>query len=115
MKFQLPWKKQKIVLEHDLQTLENRLSSLLNYVEPRIEFVRGLRTKLIGKPKRRRVRISSEKIQKGVLIVSGVFSLTLIVITGVRVLITILGAIGIIQIKKQVEESAPVQPPRMAA
>lgn len=115
MKLQLPWKKQKITLEHDLQILEDRLSSMFNYIEPRIEFIRGLRTKLVGKPHRRRVTISSEKIQKGVLIVGGVLSLTLIIITGVRVFITILGAIGIIQLKKQVEESASVHPPRMAA
>ncbi len=114
MKLQLPWKKQKITLEHDLQILENRLSSMFNYIEPRIEFIRELRTKLIGKSHQRRVTISSEKIQKGVLIVSGVFSLTLIIITGVRVFITILGAIGIIQIKKQVEESTSINPPRIA-
>jgi hypothetical protein len=112
MKIQLPWKKKRILLERDLRELEKHLSAALTPVEPRPGFVKNLRIKLVGKESRRLLGLEPQKIQQGLLVVGGVLSLFVVVFTGIRAVLTLLSALGLLQLKKQVEDNskAPLQP-----
>lgn len=112
MKIQMPWKKKRILLEKDLQQLEKHLSSALTPVEPRPEFIQKLRVKLVGKESRKFFGLQPQRIQEGLLIAGGVFSLFVVVFTGIRAVLALLSALGLLQLKKQVEDNskAPLQP-----
>ncbi len=104
MKLQMPWKKKKIILERDLQIIEKRLSSTLKPVEPRPEFLRALRVQVVGKEQRRLLGLPIEKVKEGLLVAGGIFSLGIVVFTGIRAILAILSALGLMQLKKRVEE-----------
>ena len=111
MKIKLPWQRKQSKLGKDLITLEKKLESTLISVEPRSDFVKGLRTKVIGAPEKSAVPLSNKKVQKGLLVAGGVVSFLLMLLVGVRVIITILGAVGLIQARKKAEENTPTSPP----
>jgi len=112
MKIQMPWKKKRILLERDLRQLEKHLSSTLTPVEPRPEFIHSLRVKLVGKESRKILNLPPHKIQEGLLIAGGVLSLFVVVFTGIRAVLALLSALGLLQLKKQVEDNSktPLQP-----
>lgn len=112
MKIKLPWQKKQSKLGKDLQSLEEKLESTLISVEPRSDFVKGLRTKIVGAPEKSSTHLSNKKVQKGLLVAGGVVSFLLMVLVGLRVIITILGAIGLIQVRKKVEKNIPSPPPQ---
>lgn len=114
MKILLPWKNKKITLEKDLKILEKRLSSTLKPVDPRPKFVRNLRYKIVGKPQQKILGLPAEKVRNGLLVAGGVISFTVVIISGIRAIITILGALGLLQLNKQMKESSKV-PPQSAA
>ena len=112
MKIQMPWKKKRIILERDLRELERHLASTLAPVEPRPEFIRNLRVKLIGKESKNILGLPPQRVREGLLIAGGVLSLFVVVLTGIRAALTVLSALGLLQLKKQVENNskAPLQP-----
>jgi hypothetical protein len=112
MKILLPWKKKRILLERDLRGLEKHLSSTLTPIEPRPEYIKKLRVKLVGKESRKFLNLSPQKIQDGLLLVGGILSLFVVVFTGIRAVLALLSALGLLQLKKQVEDNskAPFQP-----
>jgi repressor of nif and glnA expression len=110
MKIQMPWKKKKIILERDLQIVEKRLSSTLRSVEPRPEFLRSLRVQVVGKEQKRIFGLSVGKAKERLLVVGGIFSLAIVVFTGIRTILAILSALGLMQLKKRVEETPQEMP-----
>jgi len=114
MKIILPWKNKKITLEKDLRIIEKRLSSTLKPVDPHPKFVRNLRYKIVGKHQQKILGLPAEKVRKGLLVAGGVISFTVVIISGIRAIITILGALGLLQLNKQIKES-PKVPPQSAA
>jgi hypothetical protein len=112
MKIQMPWKKKKILAERDLRVLEKRLSSTLQPVEPRPEFLHNLRFTLVGKEQKKILGFPVNRVQEGLLVAGGIFSLSIVIFTGIRAVLAILSALGLMQLKKQVEETsqAPLHP-----
>lgn len=112
MKIQMPWKKKKILLEKDLHVLEERLKTTLKPIQPRPDFLRNLRIQLVGEEKKSVLGIPSQKVQEGLLVAGGILSFAVVVFTGIRAVIAVLSALGIMQIKKKVEDSTqvPIQP-----
>jgi len=108
MKIQMPWKRKRILLERDLRELEKYLSSTLKPVEPRPEFIQNLRIKLIGKESKRILGLPMQRVQEGLLIAGSVLSLFVVVFTGIRAMLAILSALGLLQLKKQVEDNSKV-------
>ena len=91
MTFEWPWKRQKILLENDLNALEASLEALFKPVSPRPEFVKTLRVDLVGKPKRKWGFLPEGGWQRGMLLAGGIVSFFAMVLGGIRVVIAILG------------------------
>jgi hypothetical protein len=91
MTFEWPWKRQKILLENDLNALEATLEALFKPVSPRPEFVKALRVELVGKPKRKWLSLPNGGWQRGVLLAGGIVSFFAMVLGGFRIVIAILG------------------------
>ena len=94
MKFEWPWKSQKITLEKDLSTLEKHLASTLKPVEPSPEFLQNLRTQLVGEPERKKFQLKVGGWRQGLLVAGGVFSFFAMVIGGIRVVAALLNKQG---------------------
>ncbi len=94
MKFEWPWKSKKITLEKDLKTLEAKLAHTFHPVEPRTEFVQDLRTKLVGKPKKKWLSLPNDMWQKGLLVAGGVVSVLAMVLNGVRLVSTVVNMLS---------------------
>lgn len=108
MKINWPWKKEE--LEVSLRVIEGRLDAVLTPVSPRPEFISSLRGDLVGVPSKKKLPLSPTKIRNGILILGGVMSAMLVVMAGIRAVIALLGAIGIIQqVKKTANEKAPLR------
>jgi len=93
MTFEWPWKRQKIMLENDLNALEASLEALLKPVSPRAEFVKNLRVDLLGKPKRKWLSLPETGWQRGMLLAGGVVSFFAMVFGGIRIVAAILGMV----------------------
>ena len=103
---------------HDFNQLEGQLDWALQPVSPRVEFVDALRDKLI------RVEIKAEEdileeeprgLHLALLGGAGILSSLLLVITGVRAVIALIGAIGALkQMRQRLEVNAPVTAPTTA-
>jgi hypothetical protein len=93
MKFEWPWKRQKITLEQDLRILESKLEALFQPVMPRVEFVRNLRVDLVGKPKRSLFTMPDGNWQRMALLAGGIVSFLGLVVGGVRVIAAVLALI----------------------
>jgi hypothetical protein len=108
MKIQMPWKKKKILLERDLHVLEKRLASSLNPIEPRPAFVKNLRIMLVGADSKKIIGIPVQRVQEGLLVAGGIFSIAVVVFSGIRAVLAILSALGIMQLKRKVEDTNKV-------
>jgi hypothetical protein len=106
MKFEWPWKSQKITLEKDLSVVKNRLAFTLKPVEPRPEFIKDLRTKLVGEPQREKFSLKIESWRQGLLVAGGIVSFFAMVIGGIRVVAALLGMIQQNRQKAVVEKPA---------
>lgn len=95
MKLKMPWRRNK---ENDeLSILEARLDELLQPVEPRKEFVDSLRNKLVGKPAPKFFGLEISKPEAGLVVVGGIFSGILLLVSGVRAILMIAGMFGLIK------------------
>ena len=84
MKFEWPWKRQRITLERDLSVVEKHLASTLKWVEPRPEFLQDLRAQLVGEPERKKFSLKIGNWQLGLLVAGGVVSFFAMVLGGIR-------------------------------
>ena len=93
MKYEWPWKRQKITLERDLSVVEKRLAATLKWVEPRPEFLQDLRENLVGQPKRKKISLKIRSWREGLLVAGGVVSIFAMVFNGARIVSTVFGMI----------------------
>ncbi|MEK6222977.1 MAG: hypothetical protein N2D54_12090 [Chloroflexota bacterium] len=112
MKLKLFWKKSKD--SNELGILENQLDILFLPVAPQIEFVQGLRNELVGDSKKHKLTLSPSKMRNGLIWVGGVASVFIMVMAGLRAIITLLGAVGIVQQINKQNQSTAEAPLRIA-
>ena len=93
MKFEWPWKRQKITLEKDLRVLESKLEALFQPVTPRVEFVQQLRVDLVGKPKRSWLSLPEDKWQRVALLAGGIVSFFGLILGGIRIVVAVLAMV----------------------
>jgi hypothetical protein len=105
MKFEWPWKNQRITLEKDFQVIENHLDKLFQPVTPRPEFIKKLRSELVGKPDKKRKALLKGSWQKGLLVAGGVVSFFAMVLGGIRIVVAIF---GLVQMNKKESIEEPV-------
>lgn len=110
------------ILEEDLLRLEDTLQKTLVPVSPRPEFVNDLYTQLLkAKPRdislERNLTIQDNqkrKLDYILLAIAGIISGTMIIFAGIRVVIALLGMLGILhQVNKEIKpkpENSPLQP-----
>ena len=103
MKFEWPWKNRKITLERDLQVVEKRLETFFQPVAPRPEFIKNLRSDLVGEPKEKSKALLKGGWQKGLLVAGGVVSFFAMVFGGIRIVIAIIARMQMNK-KKVIEE-----------
>lgn len=109
-------------LEKDLKKVEDTLQKTLVPVSPRQEFVSDLFTQLSISVQRNTSRESSitfqdnqkRKLDYILLTIAGIISSTMIIFAGIRVVIAILGMLGILhQVNKEINtksENSSLQP-----
>jgi len=88
------WRKEKIN-EEDILGIEDYLYSALYPVNPSSTFVQSLKSRLMDAPEP--VNRSKEIMQYSLLGLAGVLSGIIIIVTGIRATVTILGALGILR------------------
>ena len=98
------WSRSKKIEDESFQELEYYLRTILKPVEPRVNFVSDLKARLVHTPD------TGSKLPArfhyALLAVAGVISSILIVITGVRAALTLLGAMGLMRhIKGQAQSN----------
>jgi hypothetical protein len=91
--------------ETDLSELEGRLSLALKPVMPRPEFVRDLRSQLLSQFNAMEPESKVNSRQWLLVSAAGFLSGILILVLGIRTVVTLLSALGIIhQFKRQIDE-----------
>ena len=105
MKFEWPWKNQRITLEKDVQFVEKHLEKVFQPITPRPEFIKKLRSELVGKPDKKQKALLKGGWQKGLLVAGGVVSFFAMVLGGIRIVIAIL---GLVQMNKKESIEEPV-------
>jgi len=113
MDIQLPWKKENKT--GSPKRVEKLLEQTLRAVTPSSNFVHELRQQIVGIRTEKRLEFSEENMRKGLLVLGAFASVFLMLVTSIRVAISILAAIGVIhQVNKQAKEK-PSSPPAMMA
>lgn len=90
MNFEWLWKRKKILVENDLNSIEMMLSEIFQPVTPRKQFIRELRTDLVGQPKRKKLALPEGKWQKGFLVAGGIVSFGAMIFGGIKLVMSIL-------------------------
>lgn len=108
MKIYFPWQKKNKSI--NLSVLETRLDAVLKPVKLRPDFMTELRQSLIGKPKKKLFSLKNVDPKTSWLVFGGVLSSVMIVFSGIRVVIAVLGALGLIQLNKKMEEKSTNKP-----
>jgi ribose/xylose/arabinose/galactoside ABC-type transport system permease subunit len=92
-----------IPIQYNLQELESNLREIFQPVVPTTDFVAGLKKSLLRYP---RWKIALPGMLKSIMLVSaGLLSGLIILVTGIRAIVTILGTFKILrQIKTQVNK-----------
>jgi len=89
------WGSSKKVEDESFQELEYYLRTVLKPVEPRADFVSDLGARLAGAPyTKQRLPV---RLQYALLAAAGLISSLIIVITGIRATLTLLGAMGLMR------------------
>ena len=99
--------------EKDLSEVEWRLQGVLKPVGPRPEFVRDLRRQLVSQFSSLEPEPETSTRQVLLVTAAGFLTGTLILALGIRTVLTLLSALGVIhQFKRQLDEkrSSPLQP-----
>lgn len=113
MKLRVPWRKRN--KESNFSSLESLLAASLKQMKPRPEFVKNLRRQFTGEPARKVFGIPAKSLQTGLLTLGAGASLIILLFAGIRVVISILSALGLLhQVKKQMKEKQTLTPPKAA-
>ncbi|HZD56321.1 MAG TPA: hypothetical protein VE136_06345 [Anaerolineales bacterium] len=100
--------------DHELARFESLLETYLQPVTPRADFVRELHRRLLD-VSRPSVKIPGENhIRYGLIAAASLAGSLLVVATGIRALLTVLGALGIIHFVKQQVGEKSISPPRLS-
>lgn len=86
-----------------IQAVERYLEDKLLPVNPRSEFVRGLKYQLLNKSEPVIMLPGTGMVRNVMVVVAGLLSGTLILVFGSRAVIALLASLGIIQVKKRME------------
>ena len=98
------WGRSKNIEDESFQELEYYLRTILRPVEPKADFVADLGARLAHEPGKE--SYLPFKLQYALLAVAGLISSTIIVITGIRATLTLLGAMGLMRhIKGQAQSN----------
>lgn len=109
MKIKIPWRKR--TKNSNFSSLEDLLAASLKPFKPRAEFVNDLRRQIIGEPARKVLGIPTKSLKTGLITVGAGASIFFLLLAGIRVAISILGALGLIQqVNKQLKEKQPASP-----
>ena len=82
--------------EFDFPTIESYLGSALRPIQPRATFVNGLKSKLTTEALTRKVGLST--LQYLLIILVGISSTILIILSGTRAIVGVLGALGLLRL-----------------
>jgi hypothetical protein len=91
------WKKTE--LDDELRSFEWRLDKSLFPIEPRPEFVTNLRKNLLNQNLEIALlppKPQNQRLQTGILVTGGVLSVLFMVLAGVRGVVSIVGAVGLL-------------------
>jgi hypothetical protein len=98
----------------EIAELESLLDTYLQPVTPRADFVRQLQQRLLD-VSRPTVKIPGKNyIKYGLIAGASLAGSLLVVTTGIRAVMAVLGALGIIHFVKQQVDEKSVSPPRLA-
>lgn len=83
-------------LESSLKRLENQLMEALQPVPPRRQFVNSLYIKMVAKDFPTATPGFSQKVSNGVLITGGIVGSVIMLVTGIRGLISLISFVGLV-------------------
>lgn len=113
MDIQLPWKKENKT--GSPTRVEELLEQTLRAVTPSPDFVHGLRQQILGIRTEKRLIFPEGNLRKGLLVLGAFASVFFMLVTSIRVVVSILAAIGVIhQVNKRAKEK-PSSPPALMA
>jgi hypothetical protein len=112
MKLRLPWKNRK---KESKEPLESLLQKTLVPVSLNPEFKKNLRERLIGETEPTIIGIPQSTFQTFVVLIGILASGIIIVFTGVRTVIAILGSLGLLQQFRLFRRKGSSSPPRLAS
>jgi hypothetical protein len=105
----------QITGRHQLEDLEKMLQATLRPVTPNPRFVRQLRQRL-AEPGIPTIRYPDPKWSHYILLAAaGLLSSTFLILTGSRLVIAVLGAIGLLHYSRQQNEQKQLEPSRRTA
>lgn len=102
MNIRLPWRKTNKNTE--LAEIEQQLVSVYKPVEACPEFINGLRQQLVGTSERRWLGLRVPSFEFVLLVIGAFASVSLVLVAGIRALLTLLGTLGVLQASKQVNK-----------
>lgn len=112
MKIRLPWRKDTAEKYNKLESL---LVSTLKPVALRREFITQLRTEMVGEKKANPLSLVSPKtLRMGIIGVGAALSGAFIMIAGVRWLVSLLGALGLLHMQRKQSKENQSLPPQAA-
>ena len=112
MKVQLPWKKRE---NRSVDALEVLLESTLKPIAPNSEFINDLRYRLLGQTEKKILGMPEDTFQIVLLILGMVASGAVLILTGIRAIIAILGSLGLLQQYRKTLRDKPVSGPKLAS
>lgn len=83
-------------LDQDLKILETQLAATFQRVTPRLEFVNDLRSRLAAREIQPVSALLPKKVSSGLLVAGGILGSLLMIITGIRGLISLVGVVGLV-------------------
>jgi len=83
-------------LNQDLKSLEMQLAATFRRVTPRPEFVIDLRSRLVTREIQSVSALLPQKVSSGLLVAGGIIGSLLMVITGIRGLVSLVGVVGLV-------------------
>lgn len=91
----------------ELSELESFLTRVYRPVTPRPDFVSGLRAKLVSLPEKN--RLTPKVFKYTVLGIAGVLSSVILIVTGIRATMTIIGTVSLLRQIRNQDRAATVQ------
>ena len=104
MKFRWPWQKHN--QEDELASLDAMLKSAFQPVTPNSEFLHGLRETLIA-GEQKVLGLSRRSVEQLLLVLGAIASGVLLIITGIRTIINLIGAFGKLRASRGKQDPPP--------